>query len=372
LLQAGLALLGSDSTAPEQIVTALPEAIRVLTSPAETGAVTLALPQDVQAEAYDYPRRCSSRASGRSRARARIAIASRSGARRSAGARGRSSSPAAACCTAKRPMRCGASSTPPASRRRNAGGQGRAARSASAVLGGIGATGTRAANALARDADLVIVDRIAAQRLHDRVEDRVSARARPLHRDQRRRDRRRQARGDAARRRRAGVLEELLRASRATDCRTRTRGLSGSTRPSGSARPIGLFAGTGAAVLSQAEVIGAVNAALGPRDVIVCAAGSLPGDLHKLWRSRDPKSYHLEYGYSCMGYEIAGGLGVKMAAPDREVVCAGRRRFVSDDGAGARHRRAGGTSRSRSSCSTTTAFQHRRPVAVGRLRRVRH
>ena len=53
--------------------------------------------------------------------------------------------------------------------------------------------------------------------------------------------------------------------------------------------------------------------------MIVCAAGSLPGDLHKLWRARDPKGYHLEYGYSCMGYEIAGGLGVKMAAPEREV-----------------------------------------------------
>jgi 3D-(3,5/4)-trihydroxycyclohexane-1,2-dione acylhydrolase (decyclizing) len=70
---------------------------------------------------------------------------------------------------------------------------------------------------------------------------------------------------------------------------------------------------------SQGEVIGAVNAAAGPRDVVVCAAGSLPGDLHKLWRSRDPKSYHVEYGYSCMGYEVAGGLGVKMATPDREV-----------------------------------------------------
>ena len=56
-----------------------------------------------------------------------------------------------------------------------------------------------------------------------------------------------------------------------------------------------------------------------PQDVVVCAAGSLPGDLHKLWRTRDPKGYHLEYGYSCMGYEIAGGLGVKMADPDREV-----------------------------------------------------
>jgi 3D-(3,5/4)-trihydroxycyclohexane-1,2-dione acylhydrolase (decyclizing) len=71
--------------------------------------------------------------------------------------------------------------------------------------------------------------------------------------------------------------------------------------------------------LSQAEVIAAVNEESGPRDVVVCAAGSLPGDLHKLWRTRDAKGYHMEYGYSCMGYEIAGGLGVKMAAPDREV-----------------------------------------------------
>jgi 3D-(3,5/4)-trihydroxycyclohexane-1,2-dione acylhydrolase (decyclizing) len=71
--------------------------------------------------------------------------------------------------------------------------------------------------------------------------------------------------------------------------------------------------------ISQGEVIGIVNEISGLRDVVVCAAGSLPGDLHKLWRTRDPKGYHLEYGYSCMGYEISGGLGVKMAAPDREV-----------------------------------------------------
>jgi 3D-(3,5/4)-trihydroxycyclohexane-1,2-dione acylhydrolase (decyclizing) len=71
--------------------------------------------------------------------------------------------------------------------------------------------------------------------------------------------------------------------------------------------------------LSQGEVIGVLNSTLGPKDVIVCAAGSLPGDLHKLWRTRDPKAYHMEYGYSCMGYEIAGGLGVKMADPTREV-----------------------------------------------------
>src|SRR6185295_19442807 len=71
--------------------------------------------------------------------------------------------------------------------------------------------------------------------------------------------------------------------------------------------------------ISQGEVIGAVNKFSGPRDVVVCAAGSLPGDLHKLWRARDSKGYHVEYGYSCMGYEIAGGLGVKMADPSREV-----------------------------------------------------
>ena len=66
-------------------------------------------------------------------------------------------------------------------------------------------------------------------------------------------------------------------------------------------------------------MIGVLQETLAPTDVIVCAAGSLPGDLHKLWRARDPKGYHMEYGYSCMGYEIAGGLGVKMAAPEREV-----------------------------------------------------
>ena len=66
-------------------------------------------------------------------------------------------------------------------------------------------------------------------------------------------------------------------------------------------------------------MLGAVNTFSQPTDVVVCAAGSMPGDLHKLWRTRDPKGYHVEYGYSCMGYEIAGGLGVKMAAPEREV-----------------------------------------------------
>jgi len=70
---------------------------------------------------------------------------------------------------------------------------------------------------------------------------------------------------------------------------------------------------------AQSEVLGALNEGIGPRDVVVQAAGSMPGDLQMLWRARDPKQYHVEYGYSCMGYEIAGALGIKMAAPDREV-----------------------------------------------------
>jgi 3D-(3,5/4)-trihydroxycyclohexane-1,2-dione acylhydrolase (decyclizing) len=70
---------------------------------------------------------------------------------------------------------------------------------------------------------------------------------------------------------------------------------------------------------AQSEVLGAVNELARDRDVVVCAAGSMPGDLHKLWRTRDPKGYHVEYGYSTMGYEIAGGLGVKLADPTREV-----------------------------------------------------
>ena len=71
--------------------------------------------------------------------------------------------------------------------------------------------------------------------------------------------------------------------------------------------------------MAQGEIVGAVNEFARPQDVVVCAAGSLPGDLHKLWRARQPNTYHVEYGYSCMGYEIAGGLGVKMADPSRDV-----------------------------------------------------
>jgi len=71
--------------------------------------------------------------------------------------------------------------------------------------------------------------------------------------------------------------------------------------------------------MAQSELIGVVNEAIGEHDVVICAAGSLPGEMHRLWRARDPKQYHVEYGYSCMGYEIPAGIGVKLAAPERDV-----------------------------------------------------
>jgi len=81
----------------------------------------------------------------------------------------------------------------------------------------------------------------------------------------------------------------------------------------------GFFKVSGALPVTQSEVVGAVCGFAGPRDVVLCAAGSLPGDLHKLWRTSDPKGFHLEYGYSTMGYECAAGIGAKMACPDREI-----------------------------------------------------
>src|ERR671919_512760 len=98
-----------------------------------------------------------------------------------------------------------------------------------------------------------------------------------------------------------------MRGRRSSDSRSCSRAGRGMT-PTGSGP-----------LAAQSEVLGAVNDASAPADVVVCAAGAMPGDLHKLWRTRDPKGYHVEYGYSCMGYEIAGAVGIAMAVPDRDV-----------------------------------------------------
>ena len=306
-------------TRPEQLVTALPEAIRILTSPAETGAVTLCLPQDVQAEAYDYPEALFDRRVWTiGRTRPDKSLLDRAGAWLRA---------------ARNPVIVAgggviySEATDALSRFAEAtgvavvetmAGKGSLPFDHPQALGAVGVTGAPGPNRLARDADLVIV---VGSRLSDFT---TASKTAFQHPDVRfinvnvsafdaGKHQALALVGDA----RATLDEWLpLMAGWGTGAEYRER--IAREQAGWAARTERICASTDAG-MSQAEVIRVLNEFTGPRDVIVNAAGSLPGDLHKLWRARDPKQYHLEYGYSCMGYEIAAGLGVKMAAPDREV-----------------------------------------------------
>ncbi len=169
-----------------------------------------------------------------------------------------------------------------------------------AQLGAIGVTGTSAANVFAREADLVIA-------IGTRLSDFTTASKTAFQNPKVRFININVAEIDAYKHSALPVL---------ADARSALEQLAAAQWDAEVERIYGVRHGP---QLSQGEVIGALNCFSQPHDVVVCAAGSLPGDLHKLWRTRDPKGYHLEYGYSCMGYEIAGGLGVKMADPSREV-----------------------------------------------------
>ena len=192
-------------------------------------------------------------------------------------------------------------------------------------LGAIGSTGTTAANAIARDADVVIG-------IGTRYSDFTTASRTAFQNPDVRFVNINVAGMDAIKHAGLGVqadarealdaLHRLLDGYRVDDGVRRRA--TPSWMPSGT-RPwqtvyLPETPNAGAdGLLTQNEVIGMVNELSDPRDVVVCAAGSMPGDLHKLWRTRDPKGYHVEYGYSCMGYEVAGGLGVRLACPDRDV-----------------------------------------------------
>ena len=307
-------------TRPEQILESLPQAMRVLTDPADCGPVTLALPQDVQAEAYDYPEaffrpRCwrprrsppdpvqlADAGAALARARAPLIIA------------GGGVHYALACdALAGFAARHG---VPVAETQ---AGKGALRWDHPSAVGAIGVTGGTAANALAAEADVVLAigtrlsDFTTASRslfgnsevtliqLNAASFDAVKHGALPLVADA-------QAGLDA--------LDSTLAAWTApADWTAKARALAvqwNETVTHATAR-------SNAVLASDAQVLGAVNRAASPADVIVCAAGGLPGELHKLWRVREPGTYHVEYGYSCMGYEIAGGLGVKLALPEREV-----------------------------------------------------
>jgi 3D-(3,5/4)-trihydroxycyclohexane-1,2-dione acylhydrolase (decyclizing) len=312
--------------------------MRVLTSPAETGAVTLALPQDVQAEAYDYPAAFfEPRVWTIPRARAdhgRLAEAAQRirGSRRPMIVAGGGVIYSEATGALRRFVE--ATGIPVGETQ---AGKGALPEPHPSALGGVGATGTQAANLLARDADVVIVigsrlsDFTTASKTafqHEDVRfisinvaelDAFKHAALPLV-------------GDAR-----ATLDELLPLVAGYRVDAEYTQAIAELKTGWEAEVDRIYAGTTgvaqsairdpqsairdpqSAMLQQGQVIGALQEFLAPTDVIVCAAGSLPGDLHKLWRARDPKGYHMEYGYSCMGYEIAGGLGVKMAAPDRDV-----------------------------------------------------
>jgi len=305
---------------PEQILTSLPAAVRVLTSPAETGAVVLALPQDVQAEAFDYPdhffakriwtiarTRCDrhllTRAAQWIRSARQPLIVAGGGVLYSEASQA----------LAELASRTGIPVV------ETQAGKGSLSYDHPQALGAMGVTGTPGANVLAREADLILG---IGTRYSDFTTASQTAFQNPAVRfvnvNVCEFDAGKQAAlplvGDAQ-----VTLQELtktledLRVNAAYSARIQ------SLREAWEKEVNRIYNLNWGPPISQGEVIGIVNEISEARDVLVCAAGSLPGDLHKLWRTRDPKGYHVEYGYSCMGYEIAGGLGVKMAAPDREV-----------------------------------------------------
>jgi 3D-(3,5/4)-trihydroxycyclohexane-1,2-dione acylhydrolase (decyclizing) len=305
---------------PEQLLTSLPEAMRVLTSPADTGAVTIAFPQDVQTEAFDFPEeffekrvwviprnRCDQELVERAvqwiRSAKKPLIVAGGGALYSQASKA----------LAKFAQATGIPVC------ETQAGKGALSYDHPQQLGAVGVTGTPGANIVAREADLILgigtrysdftsASKTAFQNPSVRFIninvaefDAYKHAALPLTGDARTTIAELQSvLGDYS-------VEESYRA-KIQDFRTRWENEVDRIYGTRQAPPI-----------TQGEVIGVVNNFTKASDIMVCAAGSLPGDLHKLWRTRQPGGYHMEYGFSCMGYEIAGGLGAKMAEPSREV-----------------------------------------------------
>ena len=305
---------------PEQLVSSVMAAMRVLTDQAETGAVTLALPQDVQAEAWDFPEelfeprvwhvgRPVPDASAMARAIELIKSATRPLLVAGGGVIYSEATLALVRLVESTGIPVGETQA----------GKGALRYDHPQALGAIGATGTAGANQAAREADLVIgvgtrySDFTTASRTafaHPDVKfininvasfDAHKLTGLPLV-------------GDAR-----ATLEALASALAGYRVNRDYARQVEAARANWDREVSRVYALKHDPLPGQAEVIGVLNDFIQSEDVVVAAAGSLPGDLHKLWRTRNPKGYHVEYGYSCMGYEVAGGLGVKMAAPEREV-----------------------------------------------------
>ncbi len=306
---------------PEQVIPAALAAMRVLTSPADTGAVTLAFPQDVQTEAFECPEEFLADRTWHVPRQAPdpAAIAAAAEAIRAARRPLVIAGGGVIYAEATEQLRafCDATGIPVGETQ---AGKGSLPYDHPSNLGAVGATGTFAANRFAATADLVIG-------IGTRYSDFTTASKTAFQDPSVRFVNVNVAELDTAKH--GGVrvtadarvtlelLTDGLRGHAVDDAyRTEARRLNAEW----DAEVARLYALGREPLPAQSEVIGAVNDAAAPTDVLVCAAGAMPGDLHKLWRTRDPKGYHVEYGYSCMGYEIAGGIGVKLAAPEREVV----------------------------------------------------
>ncbi|MEV6860109.1 3D-(3,5/4)-trihydroxycyclohexane-1,2-dione acylhydrolase (decyclizing) [Streptosporangium subroseum] len=312
---------------PEQLPSALLGAMRVLTDPVETGAVTVALPQDVQAEAFDWPvelfaervwrvARPLPEAVDITGAAALIRSARRPFVVAGGGVHYSGAEDALRAFSEATGIPVGESQA----------GKGSLPHEHPQAMGAVGSTGTTAANALAGEADVVIG-------VGTRYGDFTTASRTAFQNPGVRFVNINVARFDA------GKLSGLLVVADAREALTAlTAAMDGyAVHPAYRDRQAELWRDWDArvetahnppseitdaladGVLTQGTVLGCVNELSDPRDVVVCAAGSMPGDLHKLWRVRDRKSYHVEYGFSCMGYEIPGGIGVRLADPDRDV-----------------------------------------------------
>lgn len=305
---------------PEQILFALPEVMRVLTSPAETGAVTLAIPQDVQAEAFDYPldffeKKTWSIARPRpdlNQLERAVEMIKKSEKPLIIAGGGAHYSDALE--TLKKFVH--KTHIPLAE---TFAGKGALRFDDPHQLGAVGATGTPGANQISEAADLIIglgtrysdfttASKTAFQNpnvkfININITEFDAAKHGGLI-----------LQGDAK-----AVLEELMNLLEdhrvSEDYQKRVAEYNHSWEEKVSE----IYNYRHNSQMSQGEIIGAVNNFADDNDVVLCAAGSLPGDLHKLWRTKSNKSFHLEYGFSCMGYEIAGGLGAKMADPSREI-----------------------------------------------------
>jgi len=306
---------------PEQLLQTLPQAISVLTDPVECGPVTLALPQDVQAEAYDYPASFFDAQThrflrpGADTNELKAAVAAIRAAKRPLIIAGGGVHYSAA--TETLAEFASKNRIPVAETQ---AGKGALAWDHEFNAGAIGVTGSSAANQLASEADLIIA---VGTRLQDFTtgsgllvgkSDTAILSINVARHDLAKRFAT-TLRGDARR-----CLQDIDSELDGSNTDASWIEITATLRDDWNRAVDAATAETESALPSDAAVLGVVNRHFASNATVVCAAGGLPGELHKLWRASDADSYHVEYGYSCMGYEIAGGIGVKMAHPDRDVV----------------------------------------------------